>query len=93
MLSVSEFKNKLVNLTTQQQSKIAQTQNGENEKVVIPEEDKDAAVVLYADADDIALDFDDAISTVSSEKDTVTLYGNNKSITGSDKEEQIVVFG
>ena len=93
MLSVSEFKNKLVNLTTQQQSKIAQTQNGENEKVVIPEEDKDAAVMLFADADDIALDFDDAIQTVKSDKETLTVYGNNRTITGSDADQQIVVIG
>ena len=94
MLSISEFKNKLINLVSNQENRIAQTQNGENEKAdYVPEEEPDTSVMLLADESGIAFEFDDAINTTGSKKDTIAVYGDNKSVTDSDAGRQIVVVG
>ena len=94
MLSISEFKNKLVKLASNQEQRVADTQNGNAEKsnYVAPKEE-DASVILLADGDAVSLEFDDAIKTVDSDKETITVYGNNKSVTGSDKAQQVVIVG
>lgn len=94
MLSISEFKNKLVNLATNQEKRVADTQNGNADKsnYTAPEE-QDASVILCADGEAVSLEFDDAIKTVDSEKQTIAVYGNNKTVTGSDKEQQVIIVG
>jgi len=94
MLSISEFKNKLVSMVTQQEQRIAQTQNGEGEKAGhVNYDEPDSAVMLLADANAISLDFDDKIKTTNTDKETIAVYGDNKSVVASDGSQQIVVIG
>lgn len=94
MLSISNFKEKLVNLVTNQEKKVAETAADSSgaTKSFIPEE-KDAAVILMAENGDLSLDFDDEIKMPGTQKDTMAVYGNNKSIQGGDGSQQFVLVG
>ena len=94
MLSISEFKNKLVGLVTNQEQRIAATQNGDSEKPgYVPPDTPDTTVMLMADANAISLDFEDKIKTTATDKQTIAVYGDNKSVVASDEDQQIVVMG
>ena len=94
MLSISNFKDKLVNLINNQEEKVAKTQTeGESKQSEIASDSKDATVILMADNIDIELDFDDRIKRPASQKEVVAVYGDNKDIQGSSGNQQVIVVG